>query len=274
MAPRATWKGALAIGLVRIPVKVFPATESADAIGFNQLHEACSCRVTQKRWCATCEREVPSAEIVKGFEFEKGRYVVLLDAELDAVAPESSRVIALTSFIDARLLDPWYVARTYFLAPDGALADEAFVLVRDVLRDRDQVGIGTLAIYGREYLVAVRPRQALVLLHTLHHAAELRSMDALEEWARVATATPADPIRLRLARDLVAAQHGPLNLAAFEDTYRSGVQELIDAKIAGQEVVAAPAPRAATLQLMEALTQSLAALQPVKALKAATRGRR
>ena len=104
MAPRATWKGQLKIALVSIPIKVYPATDSSDGLSFNQLHESCRSRMQQKRWCPTCEKEVPTAEIVKGYEFEKGKYVLLLDAELDAVKPESARVITLVQFAPAEQL--------------------------------------------------------------------------------------------------------------------------------------------------------------------------
>ncbi len=121
MSARATWKGFLKISLVTIPIKVFPATESSDGLSFNQLHGECTTRVTQKKWCATCDREVTSAEIVKGFEFEPGHYVLLLPEELAAVQPPSTRVIDLVQFAEASALEPLYIDRAYYLAPDGAL---------------------------------------------------------------------------------------------------------------------------------------------------------
>jgi DNA end-binding protein Ku len=113
MAARATWKGFLKISLVNIPIKVFPATESAGSISFNQLHAECQTRIKQKRWCPHCDREVPNAEIVKGYEFEKGRYVVVTDEDLDKVRTESTRVIDLAQFTDASAVDPCTsIART------------------------------------------------------------------------------------------------------------------------------------------------------------------
>jgi non-homologous end joining protein Ku len=109
MAARATWKGYLKISLVNIPIKVFPATESSGSIAFNQLHGVCQTRIQQKKWCPRCEREAPNAEIVKGFEFEKGRYVVMSEDDLEQVRPESTRVIDLVQFADAASLDPMYV---------------------------------------------------------------------------------------------------------------------------------------------------------------------
>src|SRR3954463_2105626 len=179
MAPRPTWKGFLKISLVNIPVQVFPATESSGSLSFNQLHGECRTRIQQKRWCPHCEREVPNTEIVKGYEFEKGRYVIMSEDDLDKVRTESTRVIDLVQFADAASIDPMYVDRTYYLAPDGAMGADAFAVMRDGMQGK--VGVGKLALYGREYLVAVRPHERGIVMHTLHHAAEIRSIGQVEE---------------------------------------------------------------------------------------------
>src|SRR2546425_3032184 len=168
MAARATWKGFLKISLVNIPIKVFPATEASGTISFNQLHGECRTRIQQKRWCPHCNREVPSSEMVKGYEFEKGRYVVLSEEDFDKVRPESTRVIDLVQFADDSSIDPIYVDRAYYLAPDGPVAADAFAVMREGMTGK--VGIGKLALYGREYLVAVRPQQRGIVMYTLHHA--------------------------------------------------------------------------------------------------------
>src|SRR6266705_1160013 len=179
MPPRPTWKGFLKVSLVNIPVKVFPATESADTISFNQLHAECQTRIQQKRWCPHCEREVPNAELVKGYEFEKGRYVVITEEDMNKVRVESTRVINLVQFADETEIDPIYVDRAYYLAPDGPMAADAFAVMRDGMKGK--VGVGKLALYGREYLVAVKPKERGIVMYTLHHAAEIRSIDAVEE---------------------------------------------------------------------------------------------
>ena len=157
MAARATWKGFLKISLVNIPIKVFPATESSGTISFNQLHGECQTRIQQKRWCPHCNREVPHSEIVKGYEFDKGRYVVLSEEDFDKVRPESTRVIDLVQFADDSAIDPMFVDRAYYLAPDGPVAADAFAVMREGMKGK--VGVGKLALYGREYLVAVKPQQ-------------------------------------------------------------------------------------------------------------------
>src|SRR4051794_23852623 len=115
MGARATWRGFLKISLVNIPIRVFPATESSAAISFNQLHQECQTRINQKKGCAHCQRDVPNAEIVKGYEFEKGRYVVLSEEDFNQVRPDSTRIIDLVQFTDAAAIDPMYVDRTYYL---------------------------------------------------------------------------------------------------------------------------------------------------------------
>jgi DNA end-binding protein Ku len=257
MAARATWKGYLKISLVNIPIKVFPATESSGSISFNQLHAECQTRIQQKKWCPHCEREVPNGEIVKGFEFEKGRYVIMADEDLEKVRPASTRVIDLVQFADAAALDPMYVDRTYYLAPDGGIAAEAFAVMRDGMRGK--IGIGKLALYGREYLVAVRPFERGIVMHTLHHAAEMRGIDAVEELNSVPASVK--PEEMKLARQVIQTFEQPLNLADYRDEYREGLQKIIDAKIAGEEVVAtaAEAPPK-VVNLMDALKKSLDAV--------------
>jgi DNA end-binding protein Ku len=261
MSARPTWKGFLKISLVNIPIKVFPATESSATISFNQLHGVCQTRIQQKRWCSHCDREVPNSEIVKGYEFEKGRYVVLGEEDFEKVRPASTRVIELVQFAEDSAIDPMYVDRTYYLAPDGAMAGDAFAVMRDGMKGK--VGIGKLALYGREYLVAVRPKDRGIVMHTLHHAAEIRSMDTVDELGAVSPNVKADEIKL--ARQVIDTFEGPLDLASYKDEYREGLQAIIDAKIAGQEVVA---PSADTppkvVNLMEALRKSLDTVSATK----------
>src|ERR671921_2177552 len=235
MAPRPTWKGFLKVSLVNIPVKVFPATESAAALSFNQLHAECQTRIQQKRWCPHCEREVPHSEIVKGYEFEKGRYVVVNDEDIQKVRVESTRVIDLVQFTDDTSIDPIYVDRAYYLAPDGGMATDAFAVMREGMVGK--AGIGKLALYGREYLVAVRPQKKGLVMYTLHHDAEIRSIDQIEELNSVPTKVK--PEEMKLAKQVIATFDAELNLKDYKDEYTEGLRGIIDKKIAGEEIVAA-----------------------------------
>jgi DNA end-binding protein Ku len=253
MAARATWKGFLKISLVTIPIKVFPATESSASISFNQLHADCQTRIQQRKWCPSCAREVPNSEIVKGYEFEKGRYVLLSDEDFENVRPASTRVIDLVQFADGSSIDPMYVDRTYYLAPDGAGVN-AYAVLREGMKRK--VGVGKLALYGREYLVAVRPYAHGLVMHTLHHAGEIRSIDVVDELNSVPTIVSAAEVKL--ARQVISVFERPLDLADFTDEYRAGLQRIIEAKIAGEETVGvAPVAPAPVVDLLTALKKSL-----------------
>ena len=262
MAARSTWKGFLKVSLVNIPVRVFPATESAAALSFNQLHNVCQTRIQQKRWCPTCDREVPNTEIVKGYEFQKGRYVVVTEEDFAKVTVESTRVINLVQFSDDTSIDPMYVDKAYFLAPDGPVAAEAFAVMREGMRGK--AGIGKVALYGREYLVAVMPQEHGLVMYTLHHAAEIRSIDQIEELDSVPKSVK--PEELKLAQQVVEMFSGDLNIKDYRDEYKEELRRIIDAKVSGEEVVAAPVVEAPTnvVDLMAALRRSLDAVSAAK----------
>src|SRR5215470_7245854 len=227
MAARPTWKGYLKISLVNIPIKVFPATDAGATLSFNQLHGECQTRIQQKRWCPKCQKEVPNTDIVKGFEFEKGRYVVVNEEDIEKVRVESTRVISLEKFTDDTEIDPIYLERPYYLA-----------------------------LYGREYLVKVQPREKGLIMYTLRHAAEIRSMDAIDELADMPATVKQDEVKL--AKQVMGTFEGDVDLQEYRDDYQVGLREIIDAKIEGREVVApeVEAPPK-VVNLMEALRKSL-----------------
>jgi DNA end-binding protein Ku len=254
MAVRPTWKGYLKVSLVTIPVRVYPATESAATISFNQLHAECQTRIQQKRWCPHCEREVTNAELAKGYEFEKGRYVVVSEEDIQKVRVESTRVIDLQQFTDETSIDPIYVDRAYYLAPDGPMAGSAFSVMREGMVGK--AGIGKVALYGREYLVAIRPQKKGLVMYTLHHDAEIRSIDQIEELSSLPAKVK--PEEMKLAKQVIATFDGELNLKDYKDEYREGLRQIIDAKIAGEEIVAPEVQEPPkVVDLMEALRRSL-----------------
>jgi DNA end-binding protein Ku len=261
MAARPTWKGFLKVSLVNIPVRVFPATDSAATLSFNQLHGECRTRIQQKRWCPSCNREVPLSEIVKGYEFEKGRYVVLEEEDFANVRPQSTRVINLVQFAEAEAIDPIYVERPYYLAPDGQVAAEAFAVIREGMTGK--AGIGKLALYGREYLVAVQPKDRGLVMYTLRQAREVRSMQAIEELDLVPAKIK--PEEIKLARQVIDTFAGELDLTQYRDEYQEELRKVIDAKIAGEEFVAPVEEEPAkVVNLMEALRKSLGSVSAAK----------
>jgi DNA end-binding protein Ku len=254
MAARPTWKGYLKISLVNIPVKVFPATDAAATLSFNQLHAECQTRIQQKRWCPHCQREVANSDLVKGFEFEKGRYVVVTEEDIEKVRTESTRVINLERFTDDAEIDPIYLERPYYLAPDGPVAREAFAVIREGMKGK--AGIGKVALYGREYLVKVQPREKGLIMYTLRHASEIRSMNAIDELAEMPEKVNASEVKL--AQQVIGTFEGEVDLDTYKDEYQVGLREIIDAKVEGREVVASEveAPPK-VVNLMDALRKSL-----------------
>ena len=254
MAARPTWKGYLKISLVNIPVRVFPATDSAATISFNQLHRECRSRIQQKKWCPTCQMEVTNDAIVKGYEFEKGKYALIEEDDIAKVRPESTRVINVVQFTDAKVIDPVYVERPYYLGPDGQVAADAFAVMREGMEGK--AAVGKLALYGREYLVAIQPRENGFVMYTLRHAAEVRAMSAIDELKSVPGKVKADEVKL--ARQVISNFEKEGDLTQYEDDYQRELRKGIDAKIAGEEVTA-PAEDAPpkVVNLMEALRQSL-----------------
>ena len=262
MAARSTWKGFLKVSLVNIPIRVFPATESAASLSFNQLHAECQTRIQQKRWCPHCEREVPLSEVVKGYEFAKGRYVVMQEDDFAKVSTPSTRIINLEQFTDETAVDPMYVDRAYYLAPDGQVAGDAYAVMREGMRGK--VGIGKVALLGREYLVAIKPQQHGLVMYTLHHAAEIRTIDQIEELSTVPRTVK--PTELKLAKQVVDMFDGELNLKDYKDEYKEELRKIIDARVAGEEYVAAEVeePPTNVVDLMAALRKSLDAASASK----------
>ena len=261
MSARATWKGYLKISLVSIPVRVFPATDAAATISFNQLHKECRTRIQQKRWCPTCEVEVPNTDLVKGYEFEKGRYVVVEEEDLAKVRPASTRVINVVQFAEASMIDPVYVERPYYLAPDGQVAAEAFAVIREGMVGK--AAVGKVALYGREYLVAIQPRETGLVMYTLRHGSEVRSMSSIDELKLVPAKIKPDEVKL--ARQVIGSFETQGDLTQYRDEYQDELRRIIDAKVAGKEIVAdveeAP-PK--VVNLMEALRQSLERVSTTK----------
>src|SRR5215467_6045541 len=254
MAARPTWKGYLKVSLVNIPIKVFPATDAGATLSFNQLHGECQTRIQQKRWCPKCEKEVPNTDIVKGYEFEKGRYVVMDDEDIEKVRVESTRVINLEKFTDADAIDDIYLERPYYLAPDGPVAKEAFAVIREGMKGK--AGIGKVALYGREYLIKVQPREKGMIMYTLRHANEIRSMEAIDELSEMPAKVK--PEEVKLAQQVMATFEGPVDFETYKDEYQVGLREIIDAKIEGREIVAPEVEEPPkVVNLMEALRKSL-----------------
>jgi len=253
---RPFWKGYLKFSLVTIPVRLYPAINAAATVRFHQLHRECQTRVQHRKWCPTCGRDVGADEIVRGFEFERGRYVALEEKEIQRVRPESTHTINLTQFVPAGAIDPILIDQPYFLAPDGKPAGETFAVLREALKGT--AAIGSVTLHGRERLAAVEPRQMGFVVFTLRHEEEVRDIAKIPELGDAAGHVPADA--LQLAKKVIGRIAPRINFSKYHDTYEEALRDMIDARIAGKEIVTAPGKPRATpvVNLMDALRKSLA----------------
>lgn len=226
MAARAYWSGQIRLALVSIPVEIFPATKSGAQIRFNQVHKPSGKRIAY-------EKVVPGVgpvdrdEIIKGYEISKGEYVLLEEREIEAVKIESKRTLELVQFVDAGEIDPLYFEKPYYVAPKDQLAEEAFVVLREAMRQAKKVALGQLSVRGSEKLVAIKPCGKGLLLETLRYADEVRQGRAF--FSDIDDSKP-DKELLELATHLIEKRTAPFEPAEFEDRYITALKALIDKK--------------------------------------------
>lgn len=254
MALRATWTGHLKVSLVTIPVRLYNAVGSGGKVQLNQLHKGCGRRIKYDIVCPT-HGHLERDEVVKGYEFEKNRYVPLDDDVLDSVKLETTRMIDVVQFVEDGEIDAAWLETPYYLAPDGPVAVEAFATFRDAMRRMKRTAIGRLVLGGREKIVGIRPLGNGLAMNTLHYAYEVRKPDAyFEEIPPVQV----DDQHLQLGEMLVERLSKPFNPAEFTDRYQEALLDVIKARVAGRqpEVVEERGP-ASVVDLMEALKRSL-----------------
>ena len=254
MPPRSMWKGAISFGLVTIPVSVFPATEEK-SLRFNQLHDVDMGRVRQKRVCEIDGDEVTYEHIVKGYEYEKDHYVVITDDDLDKVPVESSRAIDIVQFVDLDEIDPILFKKSYYLVPDETGA-RAYALLRKALSEESKVGIAKVSFRDKEHLAALRFKDMVFVLETMFWPDEIRAAD----FETVDAESKVRGQEVEMAKSLIENLTEPWNPAAFKDEYREALMEIVEKKVAGEEIEFAPetAP-AKVVDLMEALKASVEA---------------
>jgi DNA end-binding protein Ku len=253
---RVIWSGALAFGLVNIPIGLYAATEDR-TVHFNQFQKGTSDRIRYKRVNERTGQEVPFKEIVKGREVDEDTYVLVTDDELESVEPGRTRTIDITDFVDLSEVDPIYFQKTYYLAPRGDGADRSYELLHQAMAATNRVGIATLVMRSKEYLVAVRPQEKILALETMYFADEIR--DPVEGTGYEPSGRTAKPREVTIARQLIESMTTDWDPEQYRDTYRERVEELIESKRNGEEIeAAAPAPRASkVVDLTEMLRQSV-----------------
>jgi DNA end-binding protein Ku len=258
---RTTWNGSISFGLVNIPVGLSPATKPAarqSDVSFRTLHRECGTPIKQKRWCPFHERDVEADELVKGWEVSKGEFVIVEDADLEAIAQQdSSRSIEITRFVELPEVDPIYFDRTYFLAPaSAAAARRPYVLLLSAMRETGMAAIGRFVLAGKEKLCLIRPKGDALALETLFLAEDVYSQAEIEEAVSEVDVKEAE---LELARQVIASLVGEFDPAELKSEYRQDLRAMLEAKLAGKEVARPePVPEAPVVDLMEALRRSVA----------------
>jgi len=256
--PRTIWKGALSFGLVNIPVGLYPAT-SDKSIHFNQFEDGTSDRIRYKKVNERTGEEVTNDDIVRGFDLGGGEYVILSDEELESAEPKKSRQIEISDFVSQPDIDPVYFRASYYLAPEGAGADKAYALLRKAMADADRIGIATMVMRNKEYLVAIRPEEDALALHTMYFSDEVRVPG--KELPELPDEGDVSDRELSMAQLLIESMESDWNPDRYHDTHREKVEDLIEEKRQGHEIVIQePAePAAKVVDLMEALNASIKA---------------
>jgi DNA end-binding protein Ku len=230
MAPRSIWNGTITFGLVNVPVKLYTATES-QTVRFHLVHARDGERVENRRICSKEDEVVPFKEVVKGYEFAEGKYVVLEPEEIKAAAGDRGKVVHLTEFVDADAIDPVFYEKTYYVG--SADAKDAYRLLHEALRRSGRAGIGRFTFHDREYLVAVRALDDVIALHTLRFHDEVVSGDELEIDAPGRSPSSAE---VKMAAQLIDSLHRKFDPEEYEDSYRAAVLDLVKRKGAGEEI--------------------------------------
>lgn len=258
MAARAIWQGHLRLSLVSLPVQLYSATDSSGTIPLNQIHAPSGERIRYQK-IAPGVGPVDADDIIRGFQVEKGRYVLLEDEELESLKIEAKKTIELVQFVDQGDISPLYYERPYYLSPDGELAEEAYVVIRDALKKTGKVAIGQLVMRGKDNIVAIRPCGQGLLLETLRYADEVREAERYFEGL-----DDVDPPKdaLDLATELIGRKEGPFRPEEFHDRYTEALRDLIEAKQKNMEPLEIDSEDSdaggKVIDLMDALKKSVA----------------
>ena len=259
MAARAYWQGQIRLALVSIPVEIYPATKSGASISFRQIHEPSGKPIRYEKVVPGIG-PVDTDEILKGFEVEKGNYVLLEPEEIEGVKLESKKTLELTQFVDLHEIDPIYYDKPYYVVPADDLAEEAFIVLRDALRKTRKVGLGQLALRGREYAISLKACGRGMVLETLRYADEVNK--ASSYFRDIGDTKPEEDL-LELATTLIEKKSGSFDASSFHDRYVDALRDLIERKRKGKKVITAeeddtPTARGSNVvDLMAALKKSL-----------------
>jgi DNA end-binding protein Ku len=248
----SVWKGHLTFGLVSFPIRLFSAARS-ETISFNLLHKEDHSRIRQVIYCQAEDKPVPRSELVKGYEYEKDQYVEIDDEDIKKVAPKTAKVMEILEFVKSADVDPIYLESSYYVAPDEG-GEKPYALLFQALRESEYYALAKIAMHNREHIIILRPGAKGILSHTMYYADEIRQVEEF----RTDTSLVKEK-ELAMAKMLISSLEAEFEPQKYRDTYRDNLQQMIEAKIEGRNVVATPTTHVApVIDIMEALKKSLA----------------
>jgi DNA end-binding protein Ku len=248
----SVWRGHLTFGLVSFPVRLFSAARG-ETVSFNLLHKHDHSRIRQVIYCQAEDKPVERSELVKGYEYEKDRYVEIDDEDIKKVAPKTAKVMEILEFVKAEQVDPIYLESSYYVAPDEG-GERPYALLYQALRESSYYALAKVAMHNREHIIVLRPGAKGILSHTMFFQDEIRQVDEF----RTDTSLVKEK-ELAMAKMLISSLEADFEPQKYHDAYRENLQKMIEAKIEGRKVVAPPAEHVApVIDIMEALKKSLA----------------
>lgn len=267
--PRPIWNGSISFGLVNVPIKMYN-TIKRKGISFNQLRKSDGCRIRLKKTCANDGAEVPNEQIVKGYEVSPDRYVVISQADLDALNPRASKTIEIEDFVLSSQINPIYYEQSYYLVPDKGAA-KAYTLLLAAMKEANRIAIAKLVIRNKQHLTAIRPDERVLTLSIMHFSDEIISQNEIDDIP--ASDTQPEKREMAIAMQLIESLSSDFDPNKYHDEYYDKVIEMIEKKAEGQQIVSQPtAPQnTKVIDLMAALEASLAEIQKEKPLPKARR---
>ncbi|MGA2419542.1 MAG: Ku protein [Candidatus Acidiferrum sp.] len=250
----SVWKGAISFGLLTIPIRMYTAARS-ERVQLHQIHKKCHTRLRQPLFCPECNRIVDRSEVVKGYEYAEGKYVVVDDEEIKKITPKSSRTMEILAFVKESQIDPIYFDASYFALPEKD-NEKPYALLLKALEDTDRVGVAKVTMHQREYTVFIRPLNHGLTIHTMYFANEIHEV---EGYGKLDKSTALKPQEIKLAQQLVETLSEDFNPKQYHDTFQENLKTLIAAKQQGKTIAEEqPAKRAPVIDMLEALKRSLA----------------
>jgi DNA end-binding protein Ku len=250
---RSIWKGHIRFSLVTIPIRIYNAVDTEETIRFNQLHKEDNGPIGYEKKCKKCGKALTSEEIVKGYQFEPEQYVIVAPEDLEKIKIKSTKVIEIEGFIDATEVHPTLYESPYFAGPDGPVAAKTYSLLAEALKASGKVGVGKVVLRDREEVVMISPLEGGLVLYKLRNPGELRKIEAVPQVER----KEVNKEELKLSISLVESMSSTLKEMDLTDRYRDALREMIDAKIAGKEVVSVPEEEKPVVDIMAALRESI-----------------